>query len=114
MKQKLFFLIVAALLCSFWASAKTVRGFVYDVDGNPVSNVKMVIVNLEKPGTTTTILTNEEGFFCVQVPDNIDTDDPMVLFARGSYKVLRYHQTSTGVRVVVDRMSKDTPVLSKK
>ena len=55
------------------ADAKVVRGYVTDREGKPVQGVKMVVMNEEQPGRRCFTSTDADGFFSVQVPDNMET-----------------------------------------
>lgn len=100
--KRVFVLLMVALMSAVVVNAKTVRGYVSDNDGNPVVGMKMVIVNVDSPSRKSVVVTDEDGFFSVQVPDNLDTSDLVDIFTRNSARVIRYRETSTGVRIVIE------------
>ena len=100
--KRVFVLLMVALMSAVVVNAKTVRGYVSDNDGNPVVGMKMVIVNVDSPSSKSVAVTDKEGFFSVQVPDNLDTSDLVDLFASNGARIIRYRETSTGVRIVIE------------
>ena len=100
--KRVFVLLMVALMSAVVVNAKTVRGYVSDNDGNPVVGMKMVIVNVDSPSRKSVAVTDEDGFFSVQVPDNLDTSDLVDIFTCNSARVIRYRETSTGVRIVIE------------
>ena len=100
--KRIFALVVAALMSTMMLNAKTVRGYVSDVDGNPVVGVKMVVKCADMPNYDKMTTTDEEGHFLLKVSDNVDTDDLVQLFAQQGVKVVQYWNTSSGLRIVVE------------
>lgn len=100
--KRVFVLLMVALMSAVVVNAKTVRGYVSDNDGNPVVGMKMVIVNVDSPSSKSVAVTDKEGFFSVQVPDNLDTSDLVDLFASNGARIIRYRETTTGVRIVIE------------
>ena len=100
--KRVFVLLLVALMSAVVVNAKTVRGYVSDNDGNPVVGMKMVIVNVDSPSRKSVAVTDEDGFFSVQVPDNLDTSDLVDIFTCNGARVIRYRETSTGVRIVIE------------
>jgi len=101
--KRVFVLLMVALMSAVMVNAKTIRGYVSDTDGNPVVGMKMVIVNVDNPSRKDVAVTDKDGFFSVQVPDNLDTSDLAKLFANNGSKVIRFQETPTGLRIVMER-----------
>ena len=112
--KRVFVLMMVALMSAVVVNAKTVRGYVSDNDGNPVVGMKMVIVNVDSPSSKSVAVTDKEGFFSVQVPDNLDTSDLVDMFASNGSRIIRYRQTSTGLRIVMETARKTERVLAQK
>ena len=96
--KRIFVLLMVAMMSAAMVNAKTIRGYVSDKDGEPVVGMKMVVENAEN----SIAVTDEEGYFSVMVPDDIDTSDLVHVFAGNGAKVLRYRVTATGIRLVVE------------
>ena len=101
--KRVFVLLMVALMSAVMVNAKTVRGYVSDKDGNPVVGMKMVVVNVDKPARRNVAVTDKDGFFSVQVPDNLDTSDLAELFAKNGTKVIQFQETPMGLRIVMER-----------
>ena len=112
--KRVFVLMMVALMSAVMVNAKTIRGYVSDKDGNPVVGMKMVIVNVDSPSRKSVAVTDEEGYFSVQVPDNLDTSDLVDMFANNGSRIIRYRQTSTGLRIVMEPARKTERVLAQK
>ena len=112
--KRIFVLLLVALMSASMVNAKTVRGFVSDKEGKPVSGMKMVVENADSPDRKSVAVTNEEGFFLVKVPDDMDTSNLVQLFTVHGAKVLQYRETVTGVRIVIDVDRKGESVLAQK
>ncbi len=82
-------------------NAKTVRGYVSDVKGNPVVGVRMLVRNVDCPGCGSVAMTDKEGHFIIDVPDEIDTDDLVKVFAQRGAQVMDYKNTASGLRIVI-------------
>ena len=112
--KRVFVLMMVALMSAVMVNAKTIRGYVSDKDGNPVVGMKMVIVNVDSPSRKNVVVTDEEGFFSVQVPDNLNTSDLVDVFASNGSRIICYRQTSTGLRIVMEPARKTERVLAQK
>ena len=112
MKHIFDFLVV--LRSAVMVNAKTVRGYVSDKEGNPVVGMKMVVVNAEKPSKKSVAVTDEEGYFSMPVPDDLDTSDLVDVFASNGARVVRYRETSTGIRIVIEPSRKKEKALAQK
>lgn len=112
--KRVFVLLMVALMSAVVVNAKTVRGYVSDNDGNPVVEMRMVIVNVDSPSRKSVAVTDEDGFFSVQVPDNLDTSDLVDIFTCNSARVIRYRDTSTGIRIVIEPSQKRERALEQK
>lgn len=112
--KRVFVLMMVALMSAVMVNAKTIHGYVSDKDGNPVVGMKMVIVNVDSPSRKSVAVTDEEGFFSVQVPDNLDTSDLVDVFASNGSRIIRYRETSTGLRIVMEPARKTERVLAQK
>lgn len=112
--KRVFVLLMVALMSAVMVNAKTVRGYVSDKDGNPVVGMKMVIVNADSPSRKSVAVTDKEGFFSVQVPDNLDTSDLVQLFANKGARVIQYRETATGLSIVMEPAVKPEKALAKK
>ena len=112
--KRVFVLLMVALMSAVMVNAKTVRGYVSDKDGNPVVGMKMVIVNVDNPSHKSVAVTDKEGFFSVQVPDNLDTSDLVEMFASNGSRIIRYRETSSGLRIVIEPARKTERVLAQK
>ena len=113
MKRKIVLLIVA-LMSAVIVNAKTVRGYVSDKDGNPVVGMKMVVVNADNPSKKSIAVTDDEGYFSIPVPENLDTSDLVDVFASNGARVVRYRETSTGILIVVETSKKRERALAQK
>ena len=113
MKRKIVLLIVA-LMSALMLNAKTVRGYVSDKDGNPVVGMKMVVVNADNPSKKSIAVTDDEGYFSMIVPENLDTSDLVDVFASNGARVVRYRETSTGILIVVETSKKRERALAQK
>ena len=100
--KRVFVLLMVALMSAVMVNAKTVRGYVSDKDGKPVVGMKMVIVNVDNPSRKSVAVTDEEGYFSVQVPENVDTEDVVNMMAGNGSSIIRYRETSTGLRIVIE------------
>ena len=100
--KRIIILFVVTLLSVLSVSAKTVRGYISDQDGNPVVGLKMVVLNVDNPSGKSIAVTDEDGFFSVQVPDNMDTSDLVEVFSKRGARIIRYRETSTGIRIVIE------------
>lgn len=112
--KRIFVLMMVALMSAVMVNAKTVRGFVSDKNGNPVAGMKMVVVNVDNPHRKSVAMTDEKGFFFMQVPDNLDTSDLVSVITSNGTKVVRYRETSTGIRLVVDSVQKMDCAIAQK
>jgi len=88
--KRIIILFVVTLLSVVNVSAKTVRGYVSDRDGKPVSGLRIVVVNEEQPRGRCITATDAEGYFCVQVPDDMDTSDLLSVITKQGAKILDY------------------------
>ena len=113
MKRK-FVLLMVALMSAVMMNAKTVRGYVSDKGGNPVVGMKMVVVNADKPSQKSIAVTDDEGYFSMPVPEELDTSDLVDVFASNGARVVRYRETSTGIRIVVETSKKRERALAQK
>ena len=113
MKRKIVLLIVA-LMSAVIVNAKTVRGYVSDKDGNPVVGMKMVVVNADNPSKKSIAVTDDEGYFSMPVPEDLDTSDLVDVFASNGARVVRYRETSTGILIVVETFKKREMALAQK
>ena len=113
MKRKIVLLIVA-LMSAVIVNAKTVRGYVSDKDGNPVVGMKMVVVNADNPSKKSIAVTDEEGYFSMPVPENLDTSDLVDVFASNGARIVRYRETFTGLRIVIEQSQKRDKALAQK
>ena len=113
MKRKIVLLIVA-LMSAVTVNAKTVRGYVSDKDGNLVVGMKMVVVNADNPSKKSIAVTDDEGYFSITVPENLDTSDLVDVFASNGARVVRYRETSTGILIVVETSKKREGALAQK
>ena len=100
--MKRVFVLLVALMSAVMVNAKTVRGYVSDKEGNPVVGMKMVVVDVDHPSRKSVAVTDEEGFFSVQVPDYLDTSDLVDMFASNGSRIIRYRETSTALRIVME------------
>ena len=112
--KRVFVLMMVALMSAVMVNAKTIRGYVSDKDGNPVVGMKMVIVNVDSPSRKSVAVTDEEGFFSVQVPDNLDTSDLVDMFASNGARIIRYRETTTGVRIVIESATKHDSAIAQR
>ena len=99
--MKRIIVFFAALMSAVMLNAKTVRGYVSDEKGNPIVGMKMVVVNAENPTKMNVTMTDDEGYFSMIVPEDLDTSDLVNLFANNGKKVVQYKETDTGIRIVV-------------
>ena len=113
MKRK-FYLLMVALMSAVMVNAKTVRGYVSDKEGNPVVGVKMVVVNADNPSKKSIAVTDDEGYFSMPVPEELDTSDLVDVFASNGARIVRYRETSTGIRIVVETSQKGERALAQK
>ena len=113
MKRK-FFLLMVALMSAVMMNAKTVRGYVSDKEGNPVVGVKMVVVNADNPSKKSIAVTDDEGYFSMPVPEELDTSDLVDVFASNGARIVRYRETSTGIRIVVETSKKRERAVAQK
>lgn len=112
--MKHIFVFLVVLMSAVMVNAKTVRGYVSDKEGNPVVGMKMVVVNAEKPSKKSVAVTDEEGYFSMPVPDDLDTSDLVDVFASNGARVVRYRETSTGIRIVIEPSRKKEKALAQK
>ena len=112
--KRIFVLLFVALMSALMLNAKTVRGYVSDKDGNPVVGMKMVVVNADNPSKKSIAVTDDEGYFSMTVPENLDTSDLVDVFASNGARVVRYRETSTGILIVVETSKKRERALAQK
>lgn len=84
------------------AEAKVVRGYVTDRNGKPVQGVKMMVVNEDLQGRKYIASTDADGFFSMQVPDNMDTSEILDVFSQNGTRVVRYRETNGTVRITIE------------
>lgn len=106
--KRIIVLLVVALMSSVMLNAKNVRGYVSDKDGNPVAGMKMVMRNADQAGHSPVVtVTDADGHFSVNVPNDMDVIDLREVFARKDMTVVKYWVTPTGqLRIVVDSAGK--------
>ena len=112
--KRIFVLLFVALMSALMLNAKTVRGYVSDKDGNPVVGMKMVVVNADNPSKKSIAVTDDEGYFSMTVPENLDTSDLVDVFASNGARVVRYRESSTGILIVVETSKKRERALAQK
>ena len=115
--KRIFVLLMVALMSAVTVNAKTVRGYVSDKEGNPVVGMKMVVVNADNPSKKSVAVTDEEGYFSMPVPDDLDTSDLVEVIAGNGARVVRYvryRETSTGIRIVIEPSQKRERALEQK
>ena len=110
--KRIFVLLIVALMSAVTVNAKTVRGYVSDKDGNPVVGMKMVVVNADNPSKKSVAVTDEEGYFSMPVPEDLDTSDLVEVIAGNGARVVRYRETSTGIRIVIEPSQKKERALA--
>jgi hypothetical protein len=64
--------------------------------------MKMVVVNADNPSKKSVAVTDEEGYFSMLVPDDLDTSDLVDVFASNGARIVRYRETFTGIRIVIE------------
>ena len=111
--KRMFVLLIVALMSAVMVNAKTVCGYVSDKEGNPVVGMKMVVVNAEKPSKKSVAVTNEEGYFSMPVPDDLDTSDLVDVFAGNGARIISYRETSSGIRIVIEPSRKKERALAQ-
>ena len=112
--KRIFVLLMVALMSAVTVNAKTVRGYVSDKEGNPVVGMKMVVVNADNPTKKSVAVTDEEGYFSMPVPEDLDTSDLVEVIAGNGAWVVRYRETSTGIRIVIELSQKRERALEQK
>lgn len=112
--KRIFVLLMVALMSAVTVNAKTVRGYVSDKEGNPVAGMKIVVVNADNPSKKSVSVTDEEGYFSMPVPENLDTSDLVEVIASNGARVVRYRETSTGIRIVIEPSQKRERALEQK
>ena len=112
--KRVFVLMMVALMSAVTVNAKTVRGYVSDKEGNPVVGMKMVVVNADNPSKKSVAVTDEEGYFSMPVPEDLDTSDLVEVIAGNGARVVRYRETSTGIRIVIEPSPKRERALEQK
>ena len=112
--KRVFVLMMVALMSAVMVNAKTIRGYVSDKDGNPVVGMKMVVVNADNPSKKSVAVTDEEGYFSMPVPEDLDTSDLVEVIAGNGARVVRYRDTSTGIRIVIEPSQKRERALEQK
>lgn len=112
--KRIFVLLMVALMSAVTVNAKTVRGYVSDKEGNPVVGMKMVVVNADNPSKKSVAVTDEEGYFSMPVPEDLDTSDLVEVIAGNGARVVRYRETSTGIRIVIEPSQKRERALEQK
>ena len=102
--KRLFVLLVVALLSTVVMSAKTVRGYVSDQNGDPVVGVRMIVANQDAPEHALVVAeTDEAGYFEIGVPDDLDVEDLPSVFAKRGAKVIKYWVSLSGmIEIVAD------------
>ena len=111
--MKHLFVLLVALMSAVTVNAKTVRGYVSDKEGNPVVGMKMVVVNADNPSKKSVAVTDEEGYFSMPVPEDLDTSDLVEVIAGNGARVVRYRETSTGIRIVIEPSQKREKALEQ-
>ena len=112
--KRIIVLLIVALMSAVIVNAKTVRGYVSDKDGNPVVGMKMVVVNADNPTKKSIAVTDDEGYFSMPVPEDLDTSDLVEVIAGNGARVVRYRETSTGIRIVIEPSQKREKALEQK
>lgn len=102
--KRIFVLLVVALMSTMVMSAKSVRGFVSDVNGNPVAGVKMLVANAETTSHGLVMTeTDEEGYFQINVPDDLDVENLLEVFTRRGAKLVQYWIMPSGaLSIMID------------
>ena len=96
--KRIFVLLMVALM-----SAVTVN-----------AGMKMVVVNADNPSKKSVAVTDEEGYFSMPVPEDLDTSDLVEVIAGNGARVVRYRETSTGIRIVIEPSQKRERALEQK
>ena len=112
--KRIFVLLMVSLMSAVTVNAKTVRGYVSDKEGNPVVGMKMVVVNADNPSKKSIAVTDDEGHFSMTVPESLDTSDIVDVFVSNGARVVRYRETSTGIRIVIEPSQKRERALEQK
>ena len=112
--MKRIFVFLVVLMSAVMVNAKTVRGYVSDKEGNPIVGMKMVVVNADNPSKKSVAVTDEEGYFSMPVPDDLDTSDLVDVFVSNGARVIRYRETTTGIRIVIEPSQKRERALEQK
>lgn len=102
--KRIFVLLVVALMSTMVMSAKSVRGFVSDVNGDPVAGVKMLVANAETTSRGLVMTeTDEEGYFQINVPDDLDVENLLEVFTRRGAKLVQYWIMPSGaLSIMID------------
>ena len=111
--KRMFVLLIVALMSAVMVNAKTVRGYVSDKEGNPIVGMKMVVVNADNPSKKSVAVTDEEGYFSMPVPDDLDTSDLVDVFVSNGAGVIRYRETTSGIRIVIEPSRKKERALAQ-
>ena len=100
--MKRVFVLLTVAFMGINAEAKVVRGYVTDRNGKPVQGVKMMVVNEDLQGRKYIASTDADGFFSMQVPDNMDTSEILDVFSQNGTRVVRYRETNGTVRITIE------------
>lgn len=99
--KRVFVLVAVALMSIVCVNAKTVRGYVSDKDGKPVAGLRLVAYNMESPGQPVMTTTCSDGYFELNVPDDLDVSDIRKIFCNRSFSVVNYRSTTKGLEIIV-------------
>ncbi len=113
--KRIVVILVTLMISVVAANAKVVRGYVSDQNGKPVVGMKMVAMNADKNKTEDVVVTDKEGYFAFQVPDNVDTDDLREIFAKKGTKIISIRTTATGsLDIIIEQNRNDETFLAQK
>jgi hypothetical protein len=101
--KRAFAIIAIALLSIISVNAKTIRGYVSDKEGKPVVGMTLVAYNTDAPAKSCTTVTGKDGYFELQVPDDLDISQIQKIFSNSCTSLVDYRSTWKGLFITVDK-----------
>lgn len=101
--KRVFAIIAIALMSIVSVNAKTVRGYVSDKEGKPVVGMTLVAYNVDTPSKSIRTITGNDGYFEMQVPDDLDISHIQKIFSNRYTSLIDYRSTWKGLLITVDQ-----------
>lgn len=96
-------ILAIALMSIVSVNAKTIRGYVSNKEGKPVVGMTIVAYYIDSPSKSITTVTGKDGYFEMQVPDDLDVTQIQKIFSNRYNSLIDYRSTWKGLYIKVDQ-----------